>query len=177
MSLTTPDSAPRCQYIRANGTRCGSPALRRRPFCYYHYRASSPPPMTCEIAPLETADGIQQSITNVLQALQCGHMDPKTAVIMLYGLQTASANLKRCNSQPAWEEVTTELPIQEQEAWHRNIAVNDAIDAETAKLLARARDDREERARAVAEKQAEQKQNSQMSDQELDRMAHRLTGS
>jgi hypothetical protein len=27
-----------CRYIRANGTRCGSPALREQPLCYFHTR-------------------------------------------------------------------------------------------------------------------------------------------
>lgn len=173
MPLTIPDQAPRCQYIRPNGTRCGSPALRRKPFCYYHYRASSPPPITCEITPLETADGIQQAITNVLQALQSGHIDPKIATITLYGLQTASSNLKRTNPQPAWDDVTTELPILEQEAWHRNIAVNDAKEAETAKLLYQAREQREEIERKLAEKKKEDEM--KISDQQLDQMARRFT--
>jgi len=26
----------RCQHIKVNGTHCGSPALRRNRFCYFH---------------------------------------------------------------------------------------------------------------------------------------------
>src|SRR5690349_283433 len=44
----------------------------------------------------------------------------------LYGLQTASSNLKRTNPQPAWDEVETELGPLDQEAWHKNIAVETA---------------------------------------------------
>ena len=31
----------RCQHIKGNGTQCGSPALRKEAFCYYH-RESRP---------------------------------------------------------------------------------------------------------------------------------------
>ncbi len=32
-------SYPICRHIRINGDRCGSPALRNQPLCYYHDRA------------------------------------------------------------------------------------------------------------------------------------------
>jgi hypothetical protein len=43
---------------------------------------------------LEDANAVQVALMQVLQRLGCGQMDPKTAGLMLYGLQTASANLK-----------------------------------------------------------------------------------
>jgi hypothetical protein len=109
--------------VRTNGVRCGSPSLRNRIFCYYHYKASCPPPVSCEITPVETADGIQIAIGNVLQALDNDKIEVKKAIAMLYGLQTASSNLKRTNPQPAWDEVETELGPLDQHAWHKNIAV------------------------------------------------------
>ena len=30
-------AAPRCRHIKANGTQCGSPALRNKKFCFYHH--------------------------------------------------------------------------------------------------------------------------------------------
>jgi hypothetical protein len=30
--------APKCQFIRTNGTQCGSPALKEAKLCYYHER-------------------------------------------------------------------------------------------------------------------------------------------
>jgi len=29
-------AAPRCRHIKVNGTQCGSPALRKKNFCFYH---------------------------------------------------------------------------------------------------------------------------------------------
>jgi hypothetical protein len=33
-----PSYPNRCQHIKVNGTQCGSPALRRNRFCYFHKR-------------------------------------------------------------------------------------------------------------------------------------------
>jgi hypothetical protein len=35
---TTPYFIRTCQHIKTNGIRCGSPAMRRSPFCYFHKR-------------------------------------------------------------------------------------------------------------------------------------------
>jgi hypothetical protein len=43
---------------------------------------------------LEDANSVQVALMKVLQMLARGQMDAKTAGLMLYGLQTASANLK-----------------------------------------------------------------------------------
>ena len=43
---------------------------------------------------LEDANSVQVAVMQVLQILGSGQMDAKTAGLMLYGLQTASANLK-----------------------------------------------------------------------------------
>jgi hypothetical protein len=43
---------------------------------------------------LEDANSVQVALMQVLNLLGSGQMDPKTAGLMLYGLQTASANLR-----------------------------------------------------------------------------------
>jgi hypothetical protein len=34
--MSYPASIARCQHIKVNGTQCGSPALNRRRFCWFH---------------------------------------------------------------------------------------------------------------------------------------------
>src|SRR5208282_270867 len=34
----SPHTVPPCQHIKKDGSQCGSPALRNRPFCYHHNR-------------------------------------------------------------------------------------------------------------------------------------------
>jgi hypothetical protein len=37
MPLIIPN-VPRCQHLKVNGIQCGSPALRRNRFCFFHKR-------------------------------------------------------------------------------------------------------------------------------------------
>lgn len=99
------EDVPRCQHVKVNGTQCGSPALRRKRHCYFHHRmldgkrrfAADPrikPIPIYSIGLLEDANSVQMAVMQVLQILGSGQMEAKTAGLMLYGLQTASANLK-----------------------------------------------------------------------------------
>ncbi len=99
------EDVPRCQHVKVNGTQCGSPALRRRRHCYFHNRMldgkrrfaasreAKPRPLF-SIGLLEDANAVQVALMQVLQLLGSGQMEMKMAGLMLYGLQTASANLK-----------------------------------------------------------------------------------
>jgi hypothetical protein len=107
------NDVPRCQHLKVNGTQCGSPALRRKRRCYFHegVRAEGVKLKTdpyaryeFEMPLLEDANGVQVALMRVLQMLAGGTMDAKKAGLMLYGLQTASANLK--NARFEAEKVT-----------------------------------------------------------------------
>ena len=102
------DNVPRCQHVKVNGTQCGSPALRRRRHCFFHDRMLDgkrrfahdqqvkPRPLF-SMGLLEDANSVQVALMQVLQLLGSGQMDPRIAGLMLYGLQTASVNLRRTN--------------------------------------------------------------------------------
>jgi len=109
----------RCQHIKVNGTQCGSPALRRNRFCYFHKlhheerielnadraRADRPRKVSIDLPVLEDAESIQVSLSQVMRLIISGQIDSKTAGLLLYALQTASANLGRTQFQPDHHEV------------------------------------------------------------------------
>jgi hypothetical protein len=110
---------PRCQHVKVNGVQCGSPALRRKAYCYFHERAQYERERAATAAPgtrtfgfplLEDANSIQVALMKVLQMLGAGVLDHKTAALMLYGLQTASANLRSTKFEP---EKSTDVVIDE----------------------------------------------------------------
>lgn len=106
--------APRCMHVRANGIRCGSPAMRENAFCYFHDSLYNRP--ADESFPfLEDATSIQMAIMQVLDGLRRGKLDRGVANSLLFGLQTASANLKRgdANLQPSAWKVVTDDPVAE----------------------------------------------------------------
>jgi hypothetical protein len=91
-NLSRADGTPRCQHIKDDGIRCGSPAMRQRKLCYFHERQKVRS-KKLEIPLLEEKISIQIAITRVCQALANGELDPKTASALLYGLQTAASNI------------------------------------------------------------------------------------
>ena len=106
-----PNSIPRCEHIKVNGTQCGSPALRRNHFCYFHKRwhetrivlnanRARRGRAALDLPVLEDANSIQVSLMQVMRLILSGQVDPKTAGLLLYALQTASSNLSRINFEP-----------------------------------------------------------------------------
>jgi hypothetical protein len=104
-------NVPRCQHIKVNGTQCGSPALRKERFCYFHHRwhenhitiaeaSSLQVRPSLNVPVLEDANSIQVALMQVIQLLLAGQIDHRTAGLVLYGLQTASGNLQRLRFEP-----------------------------------------------------------------------------
>lgn len=108
-------SIPRCQYIKVNGTQCGSPAMRRNRFCFFHKRwheqrvvlgspdtvsRKRPSKPVLDLPVLEDADAVQVSLMQVMRLLLSGQIEHKTASLLLYGLQTASSNLRQVTIDP-----------------------------------------------------------------------------
>jgi hypothetical protein len=115
----------RCQHIKVNGTQCGSPAVRRNSFCYFHGRwreqrillGNTRPKAipSLDLPVLEDANSIQVAIMQVMSLLLTGQVEHKTAGLLLYGLQTASGNLRRARF----------------EAYPTDVVINPATVAET----------------------------------------------
>ena len=114
-------AAVRCHHVKTNGIRCGSPALREDIYCYFHRnwrtqpdcqpRRPDPNGILYNLPVLEDADGIQMALQLVLDSVLSNNMDLKRAGILLYGLQTAAANVRRTDfdSYKVQRESSTEL--------------------------------------------------------------------
>lgn len=101
----------RCQHIKINGVQCGSPALRRNRYCFFHKRYNEQrvslaadkarrSPATFTLPLLEDANSIQIALMEVMSQLVSRQIDHKTASLLLYALQTASTNLRRTQFNP-----------------------------------------------------------------------------
>jgi len=115
-----PNFPNRCQHLKVNGTQCGSPALRRNRFCYFHKlhheetielnldrlkSARRSRRVTIELPVLEDANSIQVSLMQMMRLIIAGQIDGKTAGLLLYALQTASAILPRLRFDPFVHDV------------------------------------------------------------------------
>jgi len=117
-------AVPICEHMKASGKRCGSPALRDKPFCFYHlvqeaslpslrnmYIAYNPkaapgewPILEFPTPALEDAAAIQIGFMQVLHGVANGNLDVRKAGRMLSALHGAAANLHRleaCLAQTA----------------------------------------------------------------------------
>src|SRR5208282_2056099 len=107
----------RCQRIKMNGERCGSPALRDQEFCHFHVCCSpvqvdvstsaTVPPAPFFLPVLEDAASIRLAIAQICEHLLHRRLDAKKAGVLLYAMQVALSNLNRlneANSQPKDED-------------------------------------------------------------------------
>ena len=117
----------RCQHIKVNGTQCASPALRDEKHCYYHMewrRKSSEVNLnlkprvdergTMTLPSLEDANSIQVALAEIVRLLATNQIDHRPAGLMLYALQTASANLRMTSFEPEPTRVVIDQQCVEQ---------------------------------------------------------------
>jgi hypothetical protein len=106
----------RCQHIKVNGVQCGSPALRRNRLCFFHKRFQDERirlsadrrrngVATFILPVLEDANSIQMAIMQVMRLILTAQIEPKTASLLLYALQTASCNLRSTRFEPRIHQV------------------------------------------------------------------------
>jgi len=106
----------RCQHIKVNGVQCGSPALRRNRFCFFHKRFQDERirlsadrrrhgVATFILPVLEDANSIQMAIMQIMRLILTQQIEHKTASLLLYALQTASSNLRSTKFEPRMHQV------------------------------------------------------------------------
>ncbi|MEO6982025.1 MAG: hypothetical protein ABI072_02790 [Edaphobacter sp.] len=104
-----------CRHIKTNGLQCESPALTDQDWCYFHARLHQRhssfrytpatqgyliPGQHIQLTALEDRESVQVALSVVINALATGHLEPKRASALLYGLQLASSNAAHLNFHP-----------------------------------------------------------------------------
>ena len=98
-------SYPTCNYLKANGIPCGSPALRGQKLCYFHQRDHKRTQQrarlrrcaeVCQLhfPPLNSILDVQIAVFEVMDALAANRIEPQRAGALLFGLQQASLHLR-----------------------------------------------------------------------------------
>jgi hypothetical protein len=99
----------RCHHINTAGVQCGSPAVSRTKFCYYHHQGRSTSIRYYSEAPycaleedlplFEDAHSIQIAIRQVASLLMNQKIEHKTASLLLYSMQLALMNLRMLQTE------------------------------------------------------------------------------
>ena len=120
MASYYPFKIPQCEHIMDTGFRCGSPALRNKPFCYHHSDVHA---MRAKVGtkgyrfrPLETSKSVTMQVAEISQAAHDGAISLQLARLLLYGLQIGAPYVSRSRGYsgdveteitPAMEEIRT----------------------------------------------------------------------
>ena len=105
--MTAAAAAPRCQHVRLNGQHCGSPARTGSNWCFFHHGDyEGRLPVT---GVPEDAASIQIEVGRVIRQLQSSAIEPRSAGLILYGLQIASQNLRRLGAEMPTMEMMEEM--------------------------------------------------------------------
>jgi hypothetical protein len=108
---TDPQSADpklryRCRHLFADGHRCGSPALRNEPFCYYHHTSRRPAPAPGKFRHIDAWEPFTLPIVEdrasalqvaslILNRIASNDLDPNRAGPLISTLRAAIACLPR----------------------------------------------------------------------------------
>jgi hypothetical protein len=109
-----------CRHIFTDGHRCGSPAIGRQNFCFYH-RAARPAvsmngrPSYFPMPLIGDRAAIQNAIFEILNRASSGDIQYREASTLLYGLQLASNNLNRIETAIPTTEPLVEETIMDPE--------------------------------------------------------------
>jgi len=105
-----------CRHIKTSGTKCESPALKGKAYCYFHFRAHQQRHRVVdryaafmahkfESPLLEDRGAIQLAISEVVGAMAQNYMNHKRGGKILWGLQLALSGVKYPNEIHAPEPV------------------------------------------------------------------------
>jgi len=171
--LFIPSNIARCEHIKTNGTQCGSPALRGKHFCYFHKRwrdtrvvlnanRARRSRAVIDMPVLEDAESVQVTLMQIMRLILSGQVEPRTAGLLLYALQTASSNLRRTHFEPYQPRVvidpsTVNQTVLGENVWRREDFVGN-IRAEASKQLEASDQDVNEEASAEEDTATKQQQ-------------------
>ena len=90
-----------CRHRMPTGATCHSPAMRKSAYCYYHARLRQPQNRRrpanspIKLPVLDNKKALQVGLTDVMNAIASGQLDPRRGGRILYGMQMAATALNK----------------------------------------------------------------------------------
>jgi hypothetical protein len=138
--LKLAEMAPRCQWVRQDGTSCGSPQMKQHIYCFAHMQMAEARALMLRLPALEDANAIQVGLMRIQKALIEGTISTKMAGLLLYSMQLALTNVGRTTFGQAKDEEMVRETVDEEEAlssqhsaFSQNQELFTAKDAKSAK--------------------------------------------
>jgi hypothetical protein len=114
--LERANDAPRCRWVRQDGTTCGSPQLRDHIYCYAHRQMMEARALALRLPAIEDANAIQVALMRVQKALIDDHISVKKAGVLFYSLQLAITNVGQTTFGKANDDELVTDTMEEDEA-------------------------------------------------------------
>src|SRR6478609_834497 len=131
--LALADMAPRCQWVRQDGTSCGSPQMKQHIYCFAHMQMAAARELMLRLPPPEDPNAIQVGLMRIQKAVIEGTISTKMAGLLLYSMQLALTNVGQTTFGQAKDEEMVRETVDEQEAIsenHRSLTTKDTKDTE-----------------------------------------------
>ncbi len=118
--LALAEAAPRCRWVRQDGTTCGSPQMKRHIYCFAHKQLAEAQALALMLPALEDANAIQVGLMRIQKALIDDTISTKKAGLLLYSMQLALQNVGRVTfgrakaEEPVRETVDAEQALSRQ---------------------------------------------------------------
>src|SRR6266853_3585444 len=114
--LKLADMAPRCQWVRQDGTSCGSPQMKQHIYCFAHIQMAEARDLMLRLPPPEDANAIQVGLMRIQKAVIEDTISMKKAGLLLYSMQLALTNVGQTTFGKAKDEEMVRETVEEDEA-------------------------------------------------------------
>jgi hypothetical protein len=118
--LKMADMAPRCQWVRQDGTSCGSPQMKQHIYCFAHMQMAEARTLMLMLPVAEDANAIQIGLMQIQKALIEDRISMKKAGLLLYSMQLAMTNVGQTTFGKAKDEEMVRETVSEEEALNEN---------------------------------------------------------
>ena len=115
--LKMADMAPRCQWVRQDGTSCRSPQMKQHIYCFAHMQMAEARELMLRLPPPEDANAIQVGLMRIQKAVIEDTISMKKAGLLLYSMQLALTNVGQTTFGQAKDEEMVRETVDEEEAF------------------------------------------------------------
>jgi hypothetical protein len=122
--LKMADMAPRCQWVKQDGTACRSPQMKQHIYCFAHKQMAEARTLMLMLPVVEDANAIQVGLMRIQKAVIEDTISMKKAGLLLYSMQLAMTNVGQTTFGQAKDEEMVRETVDEDEAF-REQAVSD----------------------------------------------------
>jgi hypothetical protein len=115
--LKLADMAPRCRWVRQDGTSCQSPEMKQHIYCFAHRQMAEARTLMLMLPAPEDANAIQVGLMRIQKAVIEDTISMKKAGLLLYSMQLALTNVGQTTFGQAKDEEMVRETMDEEEAF------------------------------------------------------------